>query len=58
MCEHNDQLKRAAYALKEMSGTGIYDMPRLRQLLNDNTKPCNDHEGDQSVQPNHATTTT
>lgn len=33
MCEANEQLQRAAYALEQMRGDGIWDYPKLKQLL-------------------------
>jgi hypothetical protein len=34
MCEANETLQKARYALDLMVGTGIYDIGKLKHLLN------------------------
>lgn len=34
MCEHAEQLRRIQHEFELMRGTGIIDMPRLKNLLN------------------------
>ena len=34
MCEHHEQLQKAAHELEAMHGNGIWDYPRLKKLLN------------------------
>ena len=34
MCEHHEQLQRAAHELEVMRGNGVIDIPRLKKLLN------------------------
>jgi hypothetical protein len=41
MCEANETLQKARYALDLMVGTGIYDIGKLRHLLGAN---CENHQ--------------
>lgn len=34
MCEYHEQLQRISHEFDLMRGTGVYDMPRLKNLLN------------------------
>lgn len=33
MCEHHDQLLRVKHEFDLMRGTGVIDLPRIKQLL-------------------------
>lgn len=33
MCEANETLQKARYALDLMTGTGVYDIGKLKQIL-------------------------
>jgi hypothetical protein len=37
MCEHREQLQKAAFELELMLGTKVLDLGKLRQILN---QPC------------------
>lgn len=43
MCEANETLAKARYALDLMTGTGVYDIGRLKQILN---AQCERHQED------------
>lgn len=34
MCEYHEQLQRIQFEFDQMRGTGIYDMPKLKNLIN------------------------
>jgi hypothetical protein len=34
MCEHHEQLQRVKFEFELMDGNGIYDIPKLKKLLN------------------------
>jgi len=38
MCEANETLQKAAYALEQMRGNNVFDYGLLKQLLNTNCK--------------------
>jgi hypothetical protein len=42
MCEANETLQKARYALDLMVGTGIYDIGKLKQILG---TQCERHKG-------------
>lgn len=41
MCEANETLQKARYALDLMDGTRVYDIGRLRQILG---QQCEQHQ--------------
>jgi hypothetical protein len=40
MCEHREQLQKAAYELQQQQGNGIINLGKLRHMLSVNNEEC------------------
>lgn len=56
MCEAAERNLRAVFAIEQMMGAWVLDLGLIKSILT-GTDCRHEHEGDDHVQPNQATTT-